>query len=77
LLTLLRRRHRVIIWAVVLLISISTFIGLQTTKTYTATALVMIQPRGDRWNEVAMRAACFFVLLLLLAQVATKAGGMG
>ena len=52
LLRLLRRRHRVIIWVVVALTSIALFIGLQTTKTYTATALVMIQPRGDRVVDV-------------------------
>jgi succinoglycan biosynthesis transport protein ExoP len=52
LLKLLRRRHRVIIWVVVLLTSIATLIGLQTTKTYTATALVVIQPQGDRVVDV-------------------------
>jgi Chain length determinant protein len=52
LLGLLRRRHRVIIWVVVALTSIATFIGLQTTKFYTATTLVMIQPRGDRVVDV-------------------------
>ena len=52
LLKLLRRRRQVIIWVVVLLTSIASFIGLQVTKTYTATALVMIQPQGDRVVDV-------------------------
>jgi polysaccharide biosynthesis transport protein len=52
LIALFRRRHRVIIGVVVLLTSIATLIGLQTTKTYTATALVVIQPQGNRVVDV-------------------------
>jgi uncharacterized protein involved in exopolysaccharide biosynthesis len=46
LLRILRRRRRAILCVVVVLTSVATFIGLRVTKTYTATAQVMIEP-GD------------------------------
>lgn len=48
LLAILRRRRRVIFWVTALLTTIATLIGLQVTKTYTATAQVMLEPRESR-----------------------------
>jgi capsular exopolysaccharide synthesis family protein len=48
LLAILRRRRRVIAWVVVLVTGLATLIGLQADKTYTATALVMVQPQEAR-----------------------------
>jgi polysaccharide biosynthesis transport protein len=47
-LVILRRRQRLIAWVVVLITGIATLIGLQVDKTYTATALVMVQPQETR-----------------------------
>ncbi len=48
LVTILRRRRRVIAWVGVLITGIATLIGLQADRTYTATALVMVQPQEAR-----------------------------
>jgi succinoglycan biosynthesis transport protein ExoP len=45
LITVLRRRRRLIVWVVVLITGIAALIGLQVDKTYTATALVMVRPQ--------------------------------
>jgi uncharacterized protein involved in exopolysaccharide biosynthesis len=48
LLAILRRRRWVILSTVLLLTTLATLIGLQLTPKYTATALVMIDPRKER-----------------------------
>jgi capsular exopolysaccharide synthesis family protein len=48
LLAILRRRRRVILWVATLVTTVATLIGLQVTKTYTATAQVMVEPRESR-----------------------------
>jgi capsular exopolysaccharide synthesis family protein len=48
LLAILRRRRRVIFWVTTLATTVALLIGLQVTKTYTATAQVMIEPRESR-----------------------------
>jgi polysaccharide biosynthesis transport protein len=48
LIAILRRRQRLIASVVVLITGIATLIGLQVQKTYTATALVMLQPQEAR-----------------------------
>jgi succinoglycan biosynthesis transport protein ExoP len=48
LVTILRRRRRTITWVVVLITGIATLTGLQVDKTYTATALVLVQPQEMR-----------------------------
>jgi succinoglycan biosynthesis transport protein ExoP len=52
LLTILRRRRRVIFVVVALLTSVATLIGLKVTRTYTATALVMLEPRENHIVDV-------------------------
>ena len=47
-LAILRRRRRVIFWATALVTTVAVLIGLQVTRTYTATAQVMIEPRESR-----------------------------
>jgi uncharacterized protein involved in exopolysaccharide biosynthesis len=46
LLGILRRRKRVILSTVLLLTSLAVLVALQLTPRYTATAMVMIDPRG-------------------------------
>jgi exopolysaccharide transport family protein len=48
LLAILRRRRRVILWVTTIVTTIALLIGLQVTKTYTATAQVMVEPRESR-----------------------------
>jgi succinoglycan biosynthesis transport protein ExoP len=48
LLAILRRRRRVIFWVTAMITTVALLIGLQVTKTYTATAQVMIEPRESR-----------------------------
>ncbi len=48
LIAILKRRRWIIIWTVVLITAVATLIGLQLTPKYTATALVMIDPRKER-----------------------------
>jgi polysaccharide biosynthesis transport protein len=48
LLAILRRRRHVIFWVTTVATTIAILIGLQVTKTYTATAQVMIEPRESR-----------------------------
>ena len=48
LLAILKRRRRIIVSTVVLITAIATLIGLQITPKYTATALIMIDPRKER-----------------------------
>ena len=48
LLAILRRRRRVIIGVTTMVTTVALLIGLQVTKTYTATAQVMIEPRESR-----------------------------
>jgi polysaccharide biosynthesis transport protein len=48
LLAILRRRRRVILWVTTVATTIALLIGLQVTKTYTAVAQVMIEPRESR-----------------------------
>ncbi len=52
LLAILRRRRRLIASVVVLITGIATLLGLQVEATYTATALVMVQPQGNRIVDV-------------------------
>ena len=47
-LAILRRRRRVIFWATTIVTTVAVLIGLQVTRTYTATAQVMIEPRESR-----------------------------
>lgn len=54
LLAILRRRRRVILSTVLVLTSVATLAGLQVTPKYTASALVMIDPRQS--NVVDMEA---------------------
>ena len=48
LLTILRRRRRVIAWVIVLITGVALLLGLQVDRTYTATALVMVEPQPAR-----------------------------
>ena len=48
LLAILRRRRRVIFWITAIVTTVAVLIGLQVTRTYTATAQVMIEPRESR-----------------------------
>ncbi|HEX6111054.1 MAG TPA: GumC family protein, partial [Geminicoccaceae bacterium] len=48
LLAILRRRRRVILWVTAMVTTVALLIGLQVTRTYTATAQVMIEPRESR-----------------------------
>jgi succinoglycan biosynthesis transport protein ExoP len=48
LLAILRRRRRAIFWVTTLVTTVAILIGLQVTRTYTATAQVMIEPRESR-----------------------------
>jgi succinoglycan biosynthesis transport protein ExoP len=48
LLAVLRRRRHVIFWVTTVATTVAILIGLQVTKTYTATAQVMIEPRESR-----------------------------
>ena len=48
LLAILRRRRRVIFWITTMMTTVAILMGLQVTKTYTATAQVMIEPRESR-----------------------------
>jgi succinoglycan biosynthesis transport protein ExoP len=48
LLAILRRRRRVIVWVTTVATTVALLIGLQVTKTYTAVAQVMIEPRESR-----------------------------
>ena len=48
LLAILRRRRHVIFWVTTVATTVAILIGLQVTKTYTATAQVMIEPRESR-----------------------------
>jgi uncharacterized protein involved in exopolysaccharide biosynthesis len=52
LLAILRRRQRVILSVVALITGIATLLGLQVEATYTATALVMVQPQDNRVVDV-------------------------
>jgi capsular exopolysaccharide synthesis family protein len=52
LLAIVRRRRRVIFWVTALVTTLATLIGLQVTRTYTATAQVMIEAREDRIVDV-------------------------
>jgi len=45
LLAIIRRRRHVIFWVTALVTTIATLIGLQVTRTYTATAQVMLEAR--------------------------------
>ena len=51
LLAILRRRRRVIFWVTAMVTTVAVLIGLQVTKTYTATAQVMIEPRESQIIE--------------------------
>ena len=48
LLAILRRRRRVIFWVTAMVTTVAILMGLQVTKTYTAIAQVMIEPRESR-----------------------------
>ena len=48
LLAILRRRRHVVFWVTTVATTIAILIGLQVTKTYTATSQVMIEPRESR-----------------------------
>ena len=48
LLAILRRRRRVIFWVTTMVTTVAILIGVQVTKTYTATAQVMVEPRESR-----------------------------
>jgi uncharacterized protein involved in exopolysaccharide biosynthesis len=48
LLAILRRRRRVIFLVTTVVTTVALLVGLQVTKTYTATAQVMIEPRESR-----------------------------
>jgi polysaccharide biosynthesis transport protein len=48
LLAILRRRRRVIVWVTTVTTTVALLIGLQATKTYTAVAQVMSEPRESR-----------------------------
>jgi capsular exopolysaccharide synthesis family protein len=48
----LRRRRRVVFWVTALVTTVAILIGLQVTKTYTATAQVMIESRESRIVDV-------------------------
>ena len=48
LLAILRRRRRVIFWVTAMVTTVAVLIGLQVTRTYTATAQVMIEPRESQ-----------------------------
>jgi polysaccharide biosynthesis transport protein len=52
LLAILRRRRRAIFWVTTLVTTVAILLGLQVTKTYTATAQVMIEPRESRIVDV-------------------------
>jgi polysaccharide biosynthesis transport protein len=52
LLAILRRRRRAIFWVTTLVTTVAILIGLQVTRTYTATAQVMIEPRESRIVDV-------------------------
>ena len=47
-LAILRRRRRVVFWTMAIVTTVAVLMGLQVTKTYTATAQVMIEPRESR-----------------------------
>ena len=51
LLAILQRRRHVIIWVTAVVTTVAVLIGLQVTRTYTATAQVMIEPRESRIIE--------------------------
>jgi capsular exopolysaccharide synthesis family protein len=51
LLAILQRRRHVIIWVTAMVTTVAVLIGLQVTRTYTATAQVMIEPRESRIIE--------------------------
>jgi polysaccharide biosynthesis transport protein len=48
LLAILRRRRRVVFWVTTMVTTVAILIGLQVTKTYTASAQVMVEPRESR-----------------------------
>jgi uncharacterized protein involved in exopolysaccharide biosynthesis len=51
LLAILQRRRRVIIWVTAMVTTVAVLMGLQVTRTYTATAQVMLEPRESRIIE--------------------------
>ena len=51
LLAILRRRRRVVLWSTAVMTTVAVLLGLQVTKTYSATAQVMVEPREKRILE--------------------------